>query len=76
MARGTFIQKPLDEVEALNGVKKYLDKKIGTGYEVTQYTDKGKTIFITIDFGDDEVFDLVINRRIGDNGNYRIVSGW
>ncbi len=51
----------------------YLMKRYG-GWEAAEVTkDNGKTVWITVDFGDDEIVKVEINRRNGNNGNYRVV---
>ena len=57
-----------------SGLKDFLTKHYGSWETVEIVKDNGKTVWAKIDFGDDEVMSVVINRRNGDNGNYRIVS--
>ena len=74
MARGTYISKPQnEELEKVN-VTAYLEKKIGEGFDYTSYKDDGKYIYAELDYGDDEIITVVVSRRVGDKGNYRIVS--
>ena len=57
-------------------LRDYLAKRYGgcdwVSAEVTE--DNGKTVWVVLDFGDDEIIHVVINRRNGYNGNYRVVS--
>lgn len=56
-----------------SGLKKFLEKHYGDWESVKINKDNGKTIWLTIDFGDDEIMNVTINRLNGENGNYRIV---
>lgn len=52
----------------------YLMKRYG-GWESTEVIkDNGKSVLIKIDFGDDEIITVGINRRNGNNGNYRVYT--
>lgn len=57
-----------------NGLKNFLTKHYGSWENAVVKDDNGKTVLVKIDFGDDEILNVVINRRNGGNGNYRIVS--
>ena len=54
------------------GLVDFLTKHYGTG-EMVVLNDNGKTVTLKIDFGDDEAMTVVVNRRNGVNGNYRVV---
>ena len=55
-----------------NELHEYLVKRYGEWESIRILNDNGKTISLKIDFGDDEVMTVVINRRKGDNGHYRV----
>ena len=57
-----------------SGLVQFLKKRFGDWESVDVIRDNGKTIWLKVDFGDDEISNVCINRRNGDNGNYRIVS--
>ena len=52
----------------------FLKKHYGNFESATVTKDTGKTVWVTVDFGDDEIIKVTINRRKGENGNYRIVT--
>ena len=56
------------------GLSDFLKKRYGSFQAAAVTADNGKTVWVTVDFGDDEIIKVVINRRKGDNGNYRVVS--
>lgn len=55
------------------GLHDYLVKRYGSWESADVVKDDGKSITLKIDFGDEEVLTVVINRRDGYNGNYRVV---
>lgn len=58
-----------------NRVVEYLNKKFGKPFEIVSYEERGsKDIIVELDFGDDELTEVVIRHRAGDNGNFRITS--
>lgn len=69
-------QKPRQKGERKmeNELIKYLAKRYGTWESVNVIRDDGKTISLKIDFGDDEIMTVAIDRRNGYNGNYRVVT--
>ena len=74
MSRGTYIPEPKDKELEKTKVTKYLEKKFGEGFEYTRYDDNGKYIDVEMDYGDDEVLTVLLSRRAGDNGSYRVVT--
>ena len=56
------------------GLVKFIEKKYGMLPENVEVVEENeKEIFLTLDFGDDEIIKVWINRRKGENGNYRVV---
>jgi hypothetical protein len=53
-------------------LKKFLQKHFEEAFEVTEYEQRGKDHFLTLDFGDDEEIEITVRERKGDNGNFRI----
>lgn len=69
--------KPLTEQALID----YLNQKNMGGWEKAWVTtDDGKCIRLLISYGDeedeDELTGVLIKRRKGDNGNFRIISTW
>lgn len=50
----------------------YLMKRYGRWESIEVKSDNGKSITLKIDFGDDEIMTVGVNRRNGDKGNYRV----
>lgn len=53
-------------------LEKFIIGKYGNEFEIKEYKKEGKDHFLTLDFGDDEIINLIIRERKGENGNYRI----
>ena len=56
------------------GLHDYLVKLYGTWESIKVISDNQKTIALKVDCGDDEIITVTINRRKGNNGNYRVVT--
>lgn len=56
---------------------KYLEKKFGGPFIVKSVENLSeKDVQVVLDFGDEEVMEVLIRKRKGDNGNFRVTGIW
>ena len=64
-----------DKAQIKEDLFKYLLKQFpATEFRVIYYGSTGKDHNFTLDFGDDEIIDVTIRERKGNNGNYRLTG--